>query len=200
MGDTSESGDELGLVQVYWGDGKGKTTAALGQGLRACGHGYRVHVLQFMKGGAGSVEDVRGEHLAAEQLEGFTVEATGEYGWHGFHDGSREEDHEARAEAGLRRAREIAVEGRVTIPEEESDDSLDFLVLDEILYAANRGLLEPDEVVELVEAKSADLEVVLTGGHERPDYACDVADLVSRVEKQRHPMDSGVGARRGTEY
>ena len=58
--------DEFGLVQVFWGDGKGKTTAAMGTGFRAAGHGYRVHMLQFMKGGAGSVEDARGEYNAVD--------------------------------------------------------------------------------------------------------------------------------------
>jgi len=69
--------EEFGLVQAWWGDGKGKTTAALGMGARAVGHGYRVHVLQFMKGGADSVEAVRGEYNAIRALPGFSYENTG---------------------------------------------------------------------------------------------------------------------------
>jgi len=97
--------EEFGLVQVWWGDGKGKTTAAMGMGLRAAGHGYRVHMLQFMKGGTSSVEDVRGEYNAIAALPGFTYENSGHYGWHGFLDESNDEDHEARAKGGLARAR-----------------------------------------------------------------------------------------------
>ncbi|WP_135830674.1 cob(I)yrinic acid a,c-diamide adenosyltransferase [Halorussus halobius] len=183
--------DEFGLVQVWWGDGKGKTTAALGMGFRAAGHGYRVHLLQFMKGGADSVEDARGEYAAIDQLPTFTYETTGEYGWHGFADGSDDDEHAARAKAALARAREVA---------SESGERPDMLILDEVLYAANRGLVEPDEVTALVESKPDDLELVLTGGHDRPTYATDLADLVTRVESERHPIEDGQGARKGTEY
>ncbi|PSQ07154.1 cob(I)alamin adenolsyltransferase, partial [Halobacteriales archaeon QS_6_71_20] len=64
--------EEFGLVQLWWGDGKGKTTAAMGMGFRAAGHGHRVHMVQFMKGGAGSVEDIRGEYEAIETMPGFS--------------------------------------------------------------------------------------------------------------------------------
>ena len=186
--------DEFGLVQVWWGDGKGKTTAALGMAFRAAGHGYRVHLLQFMKGGANSVEDVRGEYNAIEQFLNFTYEATGEYGWHGFSDGTSDDDHASRAQAGLARAREIAETG------ERDGEPVHMLILDEIVYAANRDLLDPDEVVDLIESKAEDLELVLTGGHEKPDYLYDVADLVTKVGKEKHPIEAGQGARKGTEY
>jgi len=90
--------EEFGLVQVWWGDGKGKTTATLGMGLRAAGHGYRVHMLQFMKGGASSVDAVRGEYNAMAMLPGLSYENLGHYGWHGMADGSDEADHEAEAQ------------------------------------------------------------------------------------------------------
>ena len=180
--------EEFGLVQVWWGDGKGKTTAALGMGFRAAGHGYRVHLLQFMKGGADSVEDARGEYAAIDALPTFTYETTGEYGWHGFSDGSDDDEHAARAKAALARAREAAAEG------------YDMLILDEVLYAANRNLVDPDDVREFVESKLDDLELVLTGGHRRPEYVTDLADLVTHVEKERHPIEDGQGARKGTEF
>ena len=180
--------DEFGLVQLWWGNGKGKTTAALGMGFRAAGHGYRVHLLQFMKGGAGTVEDVRGEYAAIDALPTFTYENTGEYGWHGFSDGSDDDEHAARARAALARAREAF------------DEGYHVLVLDEVLYAANRGLVDPDDVRDLVESKPDDLELVLTGGHDRPEYVTDLADLVTRVEKEKHPIEAGQGARKGTEY
>jgi cob(I)alamin adenosyltransferase len=186
--------DEFGLVQVFWGDGKGKTTAAMGMGFRAAGHGYRVHMLQFMKGGAGSVEDTRGEYNAIDAFPRYSYENSGHYGWHGFHDGSDDDEHAARARGGLERARNLldgpAVDGQ----------RVHMLILDEILYAANRGLVDPDDVVDLVASKPDDLELVLTGGHERPEYVADAADLVTEVRKEKHPIDAGQGARKGTEY
>ena len=197
---------EFGLVQVWWGDGKGKTTAALGMGFRAAGHGYRVHVLQFMKGGASSVEDVRGEYNAIETMPGISYENSGHYGWHGLLDGSDEDEHVARARGGLERARELVAAAREAdlqsaLPlDGPADDGVHMLVLDEILYAANRGLVDPDAVVDLVASKPDDLELVLTGGHEAPEYVRDHADLVTNVRKEKHPFEAGHPARKGTEY
>ena len=198
--------EEFGLVQVWWGDGKGKTTAALGMAMRAAGHGYRVHVLQLMKGGTGTVEDVRGEYNAMAALPGMSYENSGHYGWHGFMDGSGDDEHEAKARAALARARELvdaAADADLSAPlapDGPADDGVHMLVIDEILYAANRGLVDPDDVVALVESKPDDLELVLTGGHDRPEYLVDYADLVTNVRKETHPIEAGQGARKGTEY
>ena len=198
--------EEFGLVQVWWGDGKGKTTAALGMAMRAAGHGYRVHVLQLMKGGTGTVEDVRGEYNAMAALPGMSYENSGHYGWHVFMDGSGDDEHEAKARAALARARELvdaAADADLSAPldpDGPADDGVHMLVIDEILYAANRGLVDPDDVVALVESKPDDLELVLTGGHDRPEYLVDYADLVTNVRKETHPIEAGQGARKGTEY
>jgi len=198
--------EEFGLVQVWWGDGKGKTTAALGMAARAAGHGYRVHVLQFMKGGTGTVEDVRGEYNAIAALPGLSYENAGHYGWHGFLDGSDDDEHEARARGALARTRELVEAARgadLATPfplDGPPEEGVHMLVLDEVLYAANRGLVGPDDVATLVDGKPDDLELVLTGGHDRPEYVTDRADLVTRVAKEVHPIDAGQGARKGTEY
>jgi len=198
--------EEFGLVQVWWGDGKGKTTAALGMATRAVGHGYRVHLLQLMKGGTSTVEDVRGEYNAIAALPGFSYENSGHYGWHGFHDGTDDDEHAARAKGGLERARElVAAAGEADLstpfdPDAPADEGVHMLVIDEIIYAANRGLVDPEDVVELVESKPEDLELVLTGGHERPEYLADLADLMTNVGKEAHPIEAGQGARKGTEY
>ncbi|WP_251341391.1 cob(I)yrinic acid a,c-diamide adenosyltransferase [Haloplanus halophilus] len=198
--------EEFGLVQAWWGDGKGKTTAALGMGLRAAGHGYRVHLLQFMKGGAESVEDVRGEYEAIAQVDGFSYEHTGHYGWHGFTDGSDDADHAAKARGGLERARELldaADAADLTSPlplDGDPEDGVHMLVLDEVLYAANRDLIDPADVADLAASKPDDLELVCTGGHERPTYLTEDADLVTEVRKERHPIDAGQRARKGTEF
>jgi len=198
--------EEFGLVQVWWGDGKGKTTASLGMATRAVGHGYRVHLLQFMKGGTGTVEDVRGEYNAIAALPGFSYENAGHYGWHGFMDGSSDDEHAARAKGALERAHEILVasaEADLTEPLDADgppEDGVNMLVIDEILYAANRDLIDPEDVVELVESKPDDLELVLTGGHEAPEYVFEHADLVTEVGKVKHPLDAGHPARKGTEF
>ena len=198
--------EEFGLVQVWWGDGKGKTTAALGMSARAAGHGYRVHVLQFMKGGTSTVEDVRGEYNAIAALPGLTYENAGHYGWHGFLDGSEDDEHEARAKGALDRARELiaaSADADLATPRDADgppEAGLNMLVLDEILYAANRGLVDPEAVLDLIDSKPDGLELVLTGGHERPEFLLDAADLVTEVSKEKHPIDAGQGARKGTEF
>jgi len=203
---TPSAPEAFGLVQVWWGDGKGKTTAALGMATRAVGHGYRVHLLQFMKGGTGTVEDVRGEYNAIAALPGFSYENAGHYGWHGFLDGSDDDEHAARAAGALERAREI-IDGSADADLSEPldadgspEDGVNMLVIDEILYAANRGLVDPEDVRTLIESKPDDLELVLTGGHDRPEYVVEHADLVTEVGKVKHPLDAGHPARKGTEY
>ena len=198
--------EEFGLVQVWWGGGKGKTTAALGMGFRAAGHGYRVHVLQFMKGGASSVEDVRGEYNAMRVVPGISYENSGHYGWHGLQDGTSADDHVARARGGLKRSRELLASwdeldlGSDLQVEGSPEEGVHMLILDEILYAANRDLISPDAVVNLIESKPEHLELVLTGGHEKPTYVYGHADLITNVQKEKHPFDAGYRARKGTEF
>ncbi|MEF8825423.1 MAG: cob(I)yrinic acid a,c-diamide adenosyltransferase [Halapricum sp.] len=198
--------EAFGLVQAWYGSGKGKTTAALGMAFRAAGHGFRVHLLQFMKGGADSVEATRGEYNAIAQLPGISYENTGHYGWHGLLDGSADDEHAARAQAAFERAETLvdaAAKADLTTSLDLDGDpeaGVHMLVLDEVLYAVNRGLVDPADLVTLTEAKPDDLELVLTGGHERPDYLEDHAELLSRVEADLHPFEDGQRARRGTEF
>ncbi|MGQ4554549.1 cob(I)yrinic acid a,c-diamide adenosyltransferase [Halobellus sp. GM3] len=198
--------DAFGLVQAWWGDGKGKTTASLGMAFRAAGHGYRVHVLQFLKGGADSVESVRGEYNAIASVPGISYENTGHYGWHGLLDGSDEDEHLAKARGALDRSREVlagAAEVDLTAPLDPDADpeaGVHMLVLDEVLYAVEQGLIDESDVLDLVDSKPANLELVLTGGHAEPTYLLEAADLVTEVRKVKHPFDEGVRARKGTEY
>ena len=198
--------EAFGLVQAWWGDGKGKTTAAMGMGFRAAGHGYRVHMLQFMKGGADSVEGVRGEYNAIAAMPGFSYENAGHYGWHGLLDGSADDEHEAKAGAAFERAAALvagAADADLTEPlplDGDPDEGVHMLILDEVLYAADRGLVAPEDVVALAESKPETLELVLTGSHAEPDYLDGVADLITNVRKVAHPFDAGHRARRGTEY
>jgi cob(I)alamin adenosyltransferase len=198
--------EAFGLVQAWWGDGKGKTTAALGMAVRAAGHGYRVHLLQLLKGGADSVEAVRGEYNALAALPGASFENLGHYGWAGMADGSDDADHAAAARAGFERACELvaaAGEANLAAPlplDGPPEDGVHMLVIDELLYAVSMGLLDEADVLELIDAKPAGLELVLTGSHEEPTYLSEAADLVSEVRKGKHPIDAGQRARKGTEY
>ncbi|MDG5775755.1 cob(I)yrinic acid a,c-diamide adenosyltransferase [Haloarculaceae archaeon H-GB2-1] len=198
--------EEFGLVQVWWGDGKGKTTSAMGMGFRAAGHGFRVHMLQFMKGGADSVEDVRGEYNAIEAFPGFTYENAGHYGWHDRGPSTEEDEqaHETEADAGFARAKELVeaardVDGPLAL-DGPAEDGVHMLILDEVVYAANRGLIDPDDLLDLIADKPENLELVLTGGHEKPEFLYDAADLVTNVRKEKHPIEAGQPARKGTEY
>jgi cob(I)alamin adenosyltransferase len=203
---TPAAPEEFGLVQVWWGDGKGKTTAALGMGMRAAGHGYRVHLLQFMKGGAASVDDARGEYRAIDAVPGFSYETSGHYGWHGYLDDSDDDEHAARARGALARARDLCDAADVAaldapLPlDAPPEDGVHLLLLDEVLYAVSMGLIEESAVLDLLDRKPAGLELVLTGSHDEPTYLLDRADLVTNVRKQVHPFEAGQAARRGTEY
>mgnify|MGYP002760849458 FL=1 len=203
---TPAAPEAFGRVQVWWGDGKGKTTAAMGMGFRAAGHGYRVHMLQYMKGGADSVADVRGEYNAIAAMPGFTYENTGHYGWHRLNDGSADADHQAKADAAVARTEELltaASAADLTAPlplDGAPDDGVHMLILDEVLYAVEQELVAPQRVLDLLAAAPDRLELILTGSHTEPTYLVEHADLITAVRKQKHPFDAGVRARQGTEY
>lgn len=197
--------ENFGRIQVWWGDGKGKTTAAMGMGFRAAGHGYRVHMLQFMKGGAPSVEPTRGEYNAIAHVPGFTYENAGQYGWHRSGSGD-EVDHVAEAAAAMERTKSL-IEGAhgadLKTPfsaDSPAEEGVHMLILDEILYAVSRGIVEASDVNEVLDGKPDDLEIVLTGGHESPDFLGDRPDLVTNVRKVTHHFDDGTRGRKGTEY
>lgn len=168
-----------GLIQVYTGDGKGKTTAALGLAMRASGQGLRVGFLQFLKGYARC-----GEHRFLARYPAFTIVQPATRSAFG----QDAEALRATALAALELAREALVSGEY-----------DLLVLDEVLTALKLGALTLDEVLGLVARKPADLELVLTGRGAPPEVMA-VADLVTEMVPHKHPYDRGVKARRGIEY
>jgi cob(I)alamin adenosyltransferase len=166
-----------GLVQVYTGEGKGKTTAAFGLALRAAGWGLRVKVLQFLKGRKS------GEVAAAERA-GIAVEQFGTAEWVNLE--SPTEADRQRAQAGLAAAREAL-------------DDVDLLVLDEANVALSAGLLQLDQVLALLEARPQGVEVVLTG-RGAPAALLARADLVTEMRQIKHPFQSGAAAREGIEF
>ena len=172
-----------GLVHIYTGDGKGKTTAAVGLGLRAWGRGKKVLMVQFLKG----MES--GELIAIDKLgEGFMVNRgkfMGKFTW----DMSKKERKES--EALQKRQLEYAWKQMKT-------DQWDMLILDEIMAAITTGMIPPEDVLALIDDKPDRLELVLTGRN-APDQLVDAADYVSEIRERKHPFQRGIGARRGIE-
>jgi len=169
-----------GQVQVYTGNGKGKTTAALGLALRATGHGLKVHMIQFMKGGG-----PYGEHTSAEQLSPWlTISSTGRAGW--VKKGAPALEDISEAQRALALARQ-ALRG-----------DYDLVILDEANGAVDFGLVSVEELLALIAVKPPGVELVLTGrnAHEKILAA---ADLVSEMREVKHYFNKGVDFRIGIE-
>lgn len=168
-----------GYVQVYTGDGKGKTTAALGLALRASGHGMRTYIGQFMKG------QHYGELNALQDHPCITIEQYGDVRCI-----RREEvtpEHIAQARRGLERVQEAMLSGRY-----------DIVVLDEVNVAIWFGLLTVKEVLALLDQKPENVELVLTGRCAPPELI-ERADLVTEMQEVKHYFQQGVLAREGIE-
>jgi len=171
------------MIQIYWGNGKGKTTAALGTALRACGKGFKVHLVQFMKDGAGDPEfDLPGEIKALKKLKGFSFQRFGAGRWVG----SPSQEHFDKVNEAFEHLLEA-----LTI--------YDLIIADEILYAVQLGLLQEARVLELLE-KAQGKELILTGSHRPLSVLFKKADLVTHMKKTKHPYDKNARARRGFEY
>lgn len=173
--------EELGLVQIYTGDGKGKTTAALGLALRAAGYGMRTYIGQFMKGQ--DYGELAGARLLSPYL---TIE---QYGRPSFVHLHRATPEDVRlAHEGLEKARAAMRSGDYAI-----------VVLDEVCVALHFGLLKVEEVLAFLEEKPRGVELVLTG-RRAPEELIARADLVTEMREVKHPYRQGVPARRGIEY
>lgn len=172
---------EYGLVQVYTGNGKGKTTASLGLALRAVGRGMRVCMIQFIKGGG-----PYGEHMAAAKFSPLlTIHQTGRDTWL-FQDNLDPED--------VRIARESLDLGRQVL----TGGAYDLVILDEINGAAWFGLISADDILALISRKPPQVELVLTGRN-ADSRVIDAADLVTEMVEVKHYYQQGVQARIGIE-
>ncbi|MBI5231716.1 MAG: cob(I)yrinic acid a,c-diamide adenosyltransferase [Coriobacteriales bacterium] len=170
-----------GLVQVYTGDGKGKTSAGVGAAVRALGSGLRVAFIQFVKGGKESSE------LEPLRSLGALVVRPADRSTGLLAEGATEEDHSAAAEA-WRAASEAIGSG-----------DFDVVVCDELNVAIAAGLVPLTDVIEALEARPRSVEVVLTGRN-APAEIREAADYVSWIRAEKHPFDRGVKARRGIEF
>lgn len=173
-----------GLVIVYTGKGKGKTTAALGMALRAVGYDYKVCMIQFIKGSWHYGEMTSSKRLEPE----FELTAVGK-GFVGIMDDkSPIEDH-----------RKIAAEALAIARQKIGSQKYNIVILDEINYAVNLGLVPADDVIGLIKSKPPAVTLVLTGNH-ASESIMELADLVTEMREVKHPFKSGIKAKKGIDF
>lgn len=176
-----------GLVQIYTGDGKGKTTAAFGLALRALGQGNKVLIYQFLKPGSLDI----GERFALKisglrlRVEPFDIE------WD-IATSLQDEKKMAEAKASIKN-----VLGRIA--ETARKRFYDVLILDEIVYCLARGLADIEDIRRIIELRDPGVEIVLTG-REATKELMDMADLVTDMRNIRHPFEKGIVSRRGIDF
>ncbi len=181
MAERASQPSSRGLVYIFTGDGKGKTSAATGVVLRALGHGMRVHITYFMKG-----DYPYGERAILSKLPNITMAS---FGGAEFIDPANIQPEEiAQARQALATAREAMLSG-----------NYDLAVLDEVNVAVAFKLIELDEVIKLIEDKPQNVELILTGRKADPKLV-QMANLVTEMLKIKHPYDEGVPARKGIDY
>ena len=171
------------MIQIYYGDGKGKTTAAIGQAIRAAGAGMLVTMVQFLKGSPSSELEVLSRIPEITVLRndmdlGFTNQMS---------------DQQKQQVTMMHNVNLLAAIDRINQKE------CDMLILDELLSTYELGLVDQNMVHTLFEMRPKELEIVMTGHAEVP-YFMKQADYITNVKKERHPFDKGVKARRGIEY
>jgi len=169
-----------GLIIVNTGNGKGKTTAALGVALRACGYGMKVSMLQFFKG-----KWKYGELRSAPKLGTFEIRPMGK----GFTWESKD------IEVDKRMVREAWQEASTEI----LSGKYDLVILDEINYALSYGFLPVQDVVDFLKKKPEMLHVILTGRDAKPEII-EIADMVTEMTEVKHPFKAGIAAQKGIEF
>lgn len=167
---------EKGLIHVYTGEGKGKTSVVLGTALRAARYGLKVFFVQFMK------SDI--EEKTLRQVKGIDYKCFGQEKW--IHKDKVEQEDKELAQQGLKFAEGILNE-------------YDIVILDEIILAAWFGLLDEKDVLALIDKKPEHVELILTGRN-ASEKLIDKADYVSDITKVKHPYDKGILAREGIDY
>ena len=169
------------MIHIYTGNGKGKTTAALGQALRAVGHGLKVLMIQFMKGQINYGELKSARHLPLLEIE--------QFGRAEFVNPEHPEEID----------RELARKAMLRAQQAIQKKRYDMVILDEINVAVHFGLISIGEVLALLKRTPRDVDVVLTGRY-MPEQFAEHADLISDIREVKHHFHDGVSARKGIEY
>ena len=171
---------EKGYIHIYTGPGKGKTTSALGLGLRAAGAGYKVYMIQFMKGRKYS------ELESLKHIPNFTY---AQFGRDEFVSKEKPEQIDIDlAKEGFEHAKKIVKEGKH-----------DMIILDEINVAVDYNLIPIEKVLKFIREKPEKVELILTGRYAHPEII-KIADLVTEMLEIKHPYQYGVTARKGIDY
>jgi cob(I)alamin adenosyltransferase len=178
---------EKGLVQIYTGDGKGKTTAAFGLALRAAGHGGKALIYQFLKP---ETLELGERNVLESHCEGIVVKWLDEP-WDMLQ--SMED------EAHVQRVRDTIHSAMQELETAAHERYYDVIVLDEIVFCLNQGLANMDDVRCLIKNRSEHVEVVMTGRGASAELI-ELADLVTEMRMIKHPYDNGTPARKGIEY
>ncbi len=170
----------MGIIRVYYGTGKGKTTASLGLAFRAAGHGFKVHIIQFMKGRVNY-----GEIIASKNWPNLTITQFG-----------RPEIIDELERVDIEEGEKALELAKKTIEKDEYD----ILILDEVGVAISMGLIYVKDVIELLEKKPPHLEIILTGRYMHPKLL-EMADLVTEMKMLKHPfVTQGLQARKGIDF
>ena len=173
--------NKTGLIQVFTGNGKGKSTAAMGTAVRAAGHGLKAHIIFFMKG-----DYPYGEYRSLPSVEGINIES---FGFRTLTNPAKIKPEEIeQAEAALTAAGKAVASG-----------DYDIVVLDEANVAVSLRLISLDGLLTVIENKASHTELIITGRYAEPRLL-EKADLVTEMVKVKHPFDTGVKARRGIEF
>jgi len=182
-----------GLVMIYTGEGKGKTTAAFGVALRAVGRGWKVLMIQYTKSGEWPPGQPMGEIVGARRLEPeFKLIWTGIGFVNILGDPHPFEAHRQAAQDGLALAREHMASGEYEL-----------IILDEILGAVSQGQIDLEQLMDLIKSRSRRQHLLLTGHDAEEKFIHELiplADLVTEMRKIKHPFDEGHQARRGLDY
>lgn len=192
MKEQNGSAGRKGLIHIYEGEGKGKTTAAVGLAVRFAGTGGRVLFAQFLKknnsGELRILQEIREMKLMlCEKSFGFTFQM------------SPEEKQEAASYYSGYLHDVLAAAQSMAEGEAEGRDRGILLILDEILAAYNQNMVERQELLQFLKEKPENLEIVLTGRNPAPELSA-LADYITAMEKKKHPYDKGISARQGIEW
>jgi cob(I)alamin adenosyltransferase len=178
---------EKGLVQVYTGDGKGKTTAAFGLALRAAGQNNKVLIYQFLKPPSLDIGERFALQLGAVRIR---VEAL-DVAW----DMAKSLDDKD----GVAKMRSAIGDALEKIAQTAEKRFYDVLILDEIVFCLAKGLAKLEDIKSIIDRKDPGVEIVMTGRGATKELL-DLADLATEMKNLKHPFDRGIGARRGIEY
>jgi cob(I)alamin adenosyltransferase len=173
-----------GLVHIYTGNGKGKTTASIGLGVRACGSGLKVLMVQFLK--SAPTSELKSLIKLAPEFELLRTEEIKGFIW------NMNEEERAAAGKVIRETFKYAVESAFKC-------RYDMLILDEIMASISNGFLNAKDVVDFIKSKPESLEVVMTGRN-APAELINLADYVSEINEAKHPFNKGINARKGIEF